>query len=73
MFQLHSKVSQLYKYTSIIFEIILCHVLNHSVVFNSCNLMDCKPPDTSVHGDSPDKNTGVGCHFLLQISIIGYD
>ena len=28
--------------------------------------MDCSPPGSSVHGDSPDKNTGVGCHFLLQ-------
>ena len=24
------------------------------------------PPGSSVHGDSPDKNTGVGCHPLLQ-------
>ena len=23
-------------------------------------------PDSSVHGDSPGKNTGVGCHVLLQ-------
>ena len=28
--------------------------------------MDCSPPDTSVDGDSPGKNTRVGCHFLLQ-------
>ena len=28
--------------------------------------MDCSPPGSSVHGDSPDKNTGVGCHSLLQ-------
>ena len=27
--------------------------------------MDCSPPGSSVHGDSPGKNTGVGCHFLL--------
>ena len=26
--------------------------------------MDCSLPG-SVHGDSPDKNTGVGCHVLL--------
>ena len=26
-----------------------------------CNLMDCSPPGSSVHGDSPGKNTGVGC------------
>ena len=28
--------------------------------------MDCSPPASSVHGDSPGKNTGVGCHVLLQ-------
>ena len=32
-----------------------------------CDPMDCSPPDSSVHGDSPDKNTGVGCHVLLEI------
>ena len=24
------------------------------------------PPGSSVHGNSPGKNSGVGCHFLLQ-------
>jgi len=28
--------------------------------------MDCSLPGSSVHGDSPGKNTGVGCHALLQ-------
>ena len=28
--------------------------------------MDCSPPVISVHEDSPGKNTGVGCHALLQ-------
>ena len=28
--------------------------------------MDCSPPGSSVHGDSPGKNTRVGCHSLLQ-------
>ena len=28
--------------------------------------ISCSPPRSSVHGDSPGKNTGVGCHFLLQ-------
>ena len=28
--------------------------------------MDCSPPGFSVFGDSPAKNTGVGCHALLQ-------
>ena len=27
--------------------------------------MDCGPPGSSVHGDSPGKNTGLGCHALL--------
>ena len=31
-----------------------------------CNPMDFSPPDSSVHGDSPSKNTGRGCHALLQ-------
>ena len=28
--------------------------------------MDRSLPGSSVHGDSPGKNTGVGCHALLQ-------
>ena len=31
-----------------------------------CNPMDCSPPGSSIQGDSPGKNTGVGCHALLQ-------
>ena len=31
-----------------------------------CNPVDCSPPGSSVHGDSLGKNTGVGCHALLQ-------
>ena len=31
-----------------------------------CNPTDCSLPGSSVHGDSPAKNTGVGCHTLLQ-------
>ena len=26
----------------------------------------CSPPGSFVYGDSPGKNTGVGCHALLQ-------
>ena len=28
--------------------------------------VNCGPPGSSVHGDSPGKDTGVGCHALLQ-------
>ena len=31
-----------------------------------CNPIDCGLPVSSVHGDSPGKNTGVGCHALFQ-------
>ena len=31
-----------------------------------CDPMDCSPPGSSVPGDSPGKNTGVGCHVLLE-------
>ena len=31
-----------------------------------CDPMDCGLPGSSVHGDSPGKNTGVVCHALLQ-------
>ena len=31
-----------------------------------CDPMDCSPPGFSTHEDSPGKNTGVGCHSLLQ-------
>ena len=31
-----------------------------------CDPMDCSPPGSSVHGDSPGKYTGVSCHALLQ-------
>jgi len=29
-----------------------------------CDPVDCSPPGSSVHGDSPGKSTGVGCHTL---------
>ena len=28
--------------------------------------MDCSPPGSSIHGIFQTKNTGVGCHFLVQ-------
>ena len=31
-----------------------------------CDLIDGSPPGSPVPWDSPGKNTGVGCHFLLQ-------
>ena len=31
-----------------------------------CDPMDYSLPGSSIHGIFPGKNTGVGCHFLLQ-------
>ena len=31
-----------------------------------CDPMNCSLPGSSVYGDSTGKNTGVGCHALLQ-------
>ena len=31
-----------------------------------CNPVDCRQSGSSVHGDFPGKNIGVGCHALLQ-------
>ena len=43
-----------------------CGVLCRSVMSNSLQPVDCSLPGSSVHGDSPGKNIGVDCHFLLQ-------
>ena len=37
-----------------------------SVMSDSLQSHGLYPPGSFVHGDSPGKNTGVGCHFLLQ-------
>ena len=33
-----------------------------------CDPMDCHPAISSVHEDSPGKNTRVGCHALPQVN-----
>ena len=42
----------------------LCLVAESRLAF--CDPMDCSSPGSSVHGNSPGKNTGVHCHALLQ-------
>ena len=39
---------------------------SRSVVSDSLHLHGLLPPGSSVHGDSPGKNTGVGFHALVQ-------
>ena len=42
----------------------LCSVAQSCLTL--CDPMDCSPPGYSVQWVSPGKNTGVGCHALLQ-------
>ena len=45
----------------------LCYaVLSCSIMSDSLRPHEPYPPGSSVDGDSPGKNTGVGCHALLQ-------
>ena len=43
---------------------VLCLVIQSCVTL--CDPMNCSLPVFFVHGDSPGKNTGVGCYALLQ-------
>ena len=45
-------------------ECVLCLVAQSCPTL--CNPVDCSLQGSSVHGDSPGKNTGVGCHAFLQ-------
>ena len=46
--------------------ICVCAVLSRSVMSNSLPSQDCSLAGSSAHGDSPGKNTGVGCHAHLH-------
>ena len=46
------------------FHCVLCLVAQ--LCLTLCDHMNCSLPCSSVHGDLPGKNTGVGCHALLQ-------
>ena len=44
----------------------MCVCLVTQSCLTLCDSMDSGPPGSFVHGDSPGKNTGVGCHAFLQ-------
>ena len=46
------------------FIAVLCLVAQ--LCLTLCNPMDYSLPGSSVHGDFPTRNTGMGCHALLQ-------
>ena len=61
-----SKISHPFFSSYFIFGNMPACVLSCFSPIQLCNLMDCSPPGSSVHGIFPGKNTGVGCHGLLQ-------
>ena len=50
----------------VLFTIPLSEVKVPKLCLTLCDPTDYSPPDSSVHGDSPGRNTGVGCCSLLQ-------
>ena len=57
------KLFSLLFWVCLLFMYYLCAVLSR---VRLCGPQNCNLPGSSVHGDSPDKHTGVGCHFLPQ-------
>ena len=47
-------------------EVLCCVCLVTQWCLTLCDPMDCCLPGSSVHGDSPGRDTGVGCHAILQ-------
>ena len=58
------KLIKISKTRNLVRSSVLCLVAQSCLTL--CNPMDCSLPGFFVHGDSPGKNTGVGCHALLQ-------
>ena len=58
--------SDMLEHTHISNMCLLAYQLGGDLVTKLCPTSDCSPPGSSVHGYFPSKNTGVGCHFLLQ-------
>ena len=65
----------LYIYASFVynFPVIICNTTSAAATAKSlqscltlCDPIDGSPPRSPCPWDSPGKNTGVGCHFLLQ-------
>ena len=51
---------------NMLYDLYVCvHLVTQSCP-TLCNPVDCSLPGSSVHGDSPSRNIGVGCHALLQ-------
>ena len=62
----HEKHRKTDRYRTYVCKCTCVHVLSRFSHVWFGNPMDCSLPGSSVHGDSPGKNTGAGCHALLQ-------
>ena len=63
-FAVHLKLMQHCKLTKLQSKNVLCLVA--LLCPTLWDPVDCSPPGSSVRGDSPGKNTRVGCHAVLQ-------
>ena len=54
----------------VVVVVVVVESLSHVPLF--CDPMDCSLPGSSIHGDSPGKDTGVDCHFFLHFLKISY-
>ena len=55
-----------YAHKCIYTHMYICYCVSHSVMPDSVTPMDYSPARLLCPWDSPGKNTGVGCHALLQ-------
>ena len=58
------RLTFVYWFFSISYNSVLCLVSQSRPIL--CDPMDYSLPGSSVHGNSPGNNTGIGCHALLQ-------
>ena len=71
-FSIYYSIMQLFSSIFRVFYILYHFILNIYMFLVAllcptlCDPMDCSPPGSSVRGDSPGKNIGVGCLALLQ-------
>ena len=63
-FEFHIPVFFLFTRNYLLHAMCLCLVAQSCPTL--CNPVDCRQSGSSVHGDFPGKNIGVGCHALLQ-------
>ena len=56
----------IYEASQVALEVKKVRVLATQSCPTLCNPVNCSPPGSSVHGDSPGKNPGMGSHALLQ-------